>query len=243
MTAQQLSPEDFSKDILIIMTTYNRKKITELALKNIVETKKNATLWVIDDQSTEYDLDFLKSVVGDKAAKVEPNPERLNIERTRYRRQLEALETSFKYVYHTDNDAIHDPNWIERLQNITTAVPGHVVGLYNSPLHEQDTLQTIKEAALVVRRSCPGISYFFEQDLIRPAKPWLALFAQHPYVKAWDYVFSDLIKKPSLVSSVSFVEHYGKGGIHNQDFDRDKAVNPTMALAAGRLDILSQISE
>ena len=46
--------------INIYITTLNRKDITEFTLNNINQYKKDSKLFLYDDNSTDYDLSFLK---------------------------------------------------------------------------------------------------------------------------------------------------------------------------------------
>lgn len=58
--------------ILICLPVYNRKDITELVLENLNKYKGDATLWVYNDWSTEYDNDFLEPLC-DKVFKLPPS--------------------------------------------------------------------------------------------------------------------------------------------------------------------------
>lgn len=234
--------DDFSAKLLIVVTTYNRAKATELTLNNLIQTRRKAALWVLDDQSTEYDIHFLKkAALG--AERVEQREKNLGVDRQRFLTQLEALNTDFKYIYHTDNDAIHDSNWIARLYQIHSVFAANPICLYNTVFHVKHTIKLIEQMALAARKYCPGISFFYPQDLIRPnAKLIEELFNTSVLQTNWDFYFGHLIGAPTLTSLVSFVEHFGAQGLHNNDFERDRALSPTPELMLNRQKIIDLLS-
>ena len=215
--------EEFQKNILIVMTTFNRKAVTEICLKNIYDHKGSATLWVFDDYSTEYDLNYLKLIA--------PNAEfhrpqiKYGIEQLRLYIQLLASKTEYKFIYHIDNDCYHDPGWAKQLYKIYQQHKG-LIGLYNTMHHFHRTIEAKGE--YILRKACPGISFFYEQSKMLKI-PTL--------YNSWDFVFGDILG-PAAISTNSYVEHFGANGMHNGDFESDRASNPTPWLIAERERIL-----
>lgn len=232
--------DEFSSQILIVVTTYNRPTITQLALKNITETKRKAALWVLDDHSTEYDLDFLRATAFD-ATRIERRQEKLGVEYQRLTTQLEAFETDYKFIYHTDNDAIHDPDWITRLAQIYDMFKSNPICLYNTPFHMQHTVKVLDQFALAARKFCPGISFFYDQSLLKPSAHLIADIVKGPLKTNWDYYVSHFINMPTVTSLVSYVEHFGADGLHNSDFERDRALCPTPYLLRNRQGIIDYL--
>ena len=220
-----LSFDEFVKSTLIVMTTFNRKDITEICVKNIHEHKRDASLWIVDDHSTEYDINWLQSIAPN--ATIVQFTEKLGIEKLRYNIQVETLKTEYKFVYHTDNDAFHDPLWLVRLYELYYHnVP--VLGLYNTNHHFKHTVKEYSN--YILRSACAGISFWIEQEKIKSLPT--------EFNDSWDYEFCNMLGKRAVVSEVSFVEHFGGGGIHNRDFERDRAYNPTTFLKNERPRIL-----
>lgn len=240
-----MNVDEFSSRILIILTTYNRKKATEVSIKNLIEIKKNAMLWVVDDCSDAYDSTFLKSICGDKPdVQIYRCENRFGIERIRPIFQTSALATSFEYVYHTDNDTLHDPTWIDRIYEIHKALPDYPICLFNSKFHVTPSEQYLDALDVSVRRFCPGISFFLKQEWLRPQTKWLQILSLTPYPnRPWDFVFGDLLGKPTLTSKTSYVEHFGGGGIHNKDHETDRALHPTDYLRDMRDKIINIIGD
>lgn len=221
--------ESFKKSILIVMTTFNRADMTKLALKNIDSTRQGVALTILDDHSTEYSLDELKSWTSSHAVIRPQKKLRINLLRVEAHKLAQA--GNYKYVYHIDNDAIHDPCWVHRLYIMRRNYRG-VLCLYNTRHHFS---QTIKESSdFLFRASTPGLSFFYEVSQLDPIPT--------SFNNSWDFVFGDILG-PSCVSKVSYVEHFGAGGIHNHDFERDRAENPTLFLEKERPLIIQKLTQ
>lgn len=229
--------EKFSSEILVVVTTYNRPKITELALRNLSASSLKAGLWILDDHSTEYDLDFLRAAAP-HAERVERREKKVGIDHQRFLCQLEAFETDYKYIYHTDNDAFHDPDWIARLCQIHTAFKNVPICLYNTVFHIKNTMKIVEELAVALRKFCPGISFFYPQSLLQPSASRIKQLLTSPLTTNWDFYFGTFLGKPTATSLMSYVEHFGAGGIHNSDYDRDRAFSPTPYLLTERQKII-----
>jgi hypothetical protein len=216
--------DEFCKNILIVMTTFNRGDVTKLALENIDASRLNARLMVLDDHSTEFSLDDLKSWT--RSSGVLRLPSKLGINHLRVVAHRIAESGNLKYIYHIDNDAIHDPDWLYRLYDMRKKFRG-CLGLYNTAHHFMRTIQEYND--VVLRTSCAGISLFYDVADIKKVP--------ETFNNSWDFVFGDILGH-TFVSKVSFVEHLGAGGIHNKDFERDRAHNPTPWLVKERERLL-----
>ena len=216
--------EEFCQKTLIVMATYNRKQITEMCLKNLNSFRHGTALWVYDDHSTEISMEELS--IWAPGAEVRRAATKLGIEKLRLEIHREAQKQNFKYIYHTDNDAYHDPEWLRRLYEIRQKHDG-LIGLYNTNLHYHNNISVNDD--IIMRKSCPGISFFYEISKLKECPDKI--------YNSWDYVFGDKLA-PAAISKVSFVEHFGAGGIHNKDFNRDRAANPTPWLAEQRARLI-----
>ena len=217
--------EEFQKNILIVMTTFNRKAVTEICLKNIHDHKGFATLWVFDDHSTEYNLNNLK-LIAPSAHFFRPES-KMGIEKMRLHIQSLAHHTNYKFIYHIDNDCYHDPEWAKQLYKIYQHHDG-LIGLYNTLHHFHRTIENKGE--YILRKACPGISFFYEQAKLKEIPNKL--------YNSWDFVFGDMLGT-AAISNVSYVEHFGANGIHNSNYESDRAANPTPWLMQERERILN----
>lgn len=218
--------EEFSKNIMIAMATYNRKLITKICVENISKYKGLASLCIFDDHSTEYDkIDISSWGIVDSVNRF---PTKLGIEDLRVQIHKVAASLKFKYIYHIDNDAYHDPNWLIRLYELRKSHDG-LLGLYNSKFHIDRTLDD--KGSYILRSSCPGISYFYEVSKLGNVPTEFGK-------RCWDYAFGDKLC-PAAISNISYVEHFGADGVHNKDFDRDRACNPSSWLVDERIRILN----
>jgi len=199
--------------------------MTEICIQNLLETKKGATLLIYDDHSTEYDLNWLRELAP--SAFVLQKPIKLGIERLRFEIHRDISLTPFQYIYHTDNDTIHDPEWLTELHRIFMIYPKWI-GLYRSPFHKYK----LKADRFFFGTTCPGVSYFYPLNALDTEK---LKTTKH---KFWDFAFGEHLKEVA-VSEVSYVEHFGGGGLHNSDFERDRAINPTPYLVSKREEVLN----
>ena len=105
--------------ILIALSTFNRKNITKLCLENlkqIVDKDKKSKLVIYDDASTNYGDEFLKQY-SDNVLRFRVSG---GVERSRARafRDFIYIYKDFDLFYMTDNDTIHDPDFLDILRKL-----------------------------------------------------------------------------------------------------------------------------
>jgi tetratricopeptide (TPR) repeat protein len=111
---------------LIIVPVWNRKEITELALKSLMKHKgPHADLWVYNDWSTDYNNKWL-SKLCDKVIQLPPsdqtviknekNTKGMGVAHLRWAQFRDFAEQhDYDYLYLTDSDVIHDPTFMTTL--------------------------------------------------------------------------------------------------------------------------------
>lgn len=217
--------KDFCKQTLILYTSFNRPEITELSLANLESTRRGASLWIFDDASNNT-KEFLEKC-SPKAQRIERISINVGINRLRCYTQSKAFPSEYKYMYHTDNDAIHDPFWLNRLYEMSKVHSG-ILSLYNSDFHKKWTVSEDKEKRIIIRSECPGVSFFYDKTLLESHKINFPEYTKK--FEHWDFTFCKLINKKVAVSSRSFVEHFGAEGLHADSFEKERAVTPTLWL-------------
>jgi hypothetical protein len=155
--------------------------------------------------------------------------------------------TEFDILYLTDNDTIHDPMFVDILNEFFAEQENypfaHPVGLFRSVFHENAIEQQFEK--FLVCKTCPGVSQAYNREM---AKKIVQLLDNNPVMETrygWDYHWPAVLDRPFLISNQSYVEHLGRdlseGGIHcpnngssqehfRADFQRDRAVAPTESL-------------
>lgn len=250
--------------ILISVPVWNRKKITEITLKQLKNNKRpEDELWVYNDWSTEYGNDFLEQY-SDKVFKLdksnknvvknESNKNGMGVQHLRWHQFREFVKQNrFKYLYMTDNDAFHDPDFINRLMELYgkwklkngQKLP---VCLYNTIYHSQPQNKISENSDIVMRRTAPGVSMLYDFDMVKRIVTELDRFkssngSDPDY--GWDYFPSKWLNLPFITSKQSFVEHYGasKQAMHTPEgqWDRDRAIEPTEYLKSNRDQIISYL--
>ena len=246
--------------IMICVPVYNRKMITELALENLQKYKGDGNeLWVYNDWSTEYDNDFIEPLC-DRVVKLpasksvvvknENNKNGMGVASLRWQQFRDFLrEDRFDYIYFTDSDAIHDPNFINilletynkyKLKN-GDKIP---ICLYDTVWHSQPQNLLKDGVDVYMRRYAPGISHFYSKDMVKKIVSVLDSLSEVK-IYGWDYQTSDYLKLPFITTKISYVEHFGavKESMHTPQgqWDRDRANNPTQYLQDNRNSIISYL--
>ena len=103
--------------ILIALSTFNRIEITEMCLKNLSSVRSDdIKLVVYDDNSTTYNI-ATGSVYCDEIVRF---PKNIGIDSSRARAMRDFVYRFKEYdlLYFTDNDSIHDPDFVNVLINL-----------------------------------------------------------------------------------------------------------------------------
>ena len=247
--------------ILICVPAHNRQKITEIALKSIYDNKKNASVWVYNDWSTEYDNDVLEPY-ADKVLKLEKSKKTvvknennifgMGVQHLRWNQLRGFLkQDEFDAIYLTDSDAVHDPDYIDILKTLysqTSDKKGRKlpISLYNSAFHTLSTLED--RGGVIVRKTAPGISQMYDKEMCKIIVSELDKLEKDPeggVYDWWDYRCIEYLKRPIITTKKSYLEHYGavEGSMHTHkgDWDKDRAINPTEALSKDRDKIISYL--
>ena len=157
-------------NILIALATYNRKNLTKICLENISKLlDKNSALIIYDDGSDEYNENFLRKF----SSNVLRFRVKGGIERSRARcfRDFLYIHKKFDLLYITDNDVIHDPNFLNRIRELNsiskTLDKKLPFGLFNSIFHNKagNVLEQHKEYSL--RKTCPGVSQCYDRNMVK----------------------------------------------------------------------------
>lgn len=217
------------------VATWNRKKITEICLKQLYSNKRDSFLHISDDYSTEYSISDMSKYCD----LIEQPVKKLGIHAMRCWEIEQFLKTDYDLIYFTDNDAFHDPSYIDRLKDVYSRYKTPV-SLYNTRWHFMNTVR--EEQDVVIRTTMPGISQLYDRAM---ATTILNILKQNGIPDyAWDYRFVEYLKMQTTTTRSSYVEHFGIHGIHNpgNDFERDRATNPTMYLIEKRQPIINYLT-
>lgn len=246
--------------ILICVPVWNRKDITELVLTQLNKYKGEGNeLWVYNDYSTEYDNDWLSSMCdkvvqlpeSDKVVvKNEINKKGRGVQHIRWQQFRDfAKQNEFDFIYMTDNDALHDPDYIKQLLSLhkkykTKNGMKLPVCLYNTIYHSQPQNSKFQNDEVFLRITAPGISQFYSKEMVKKIVDVLEKQKEDP-IYAWDYRAQEWLKLPWITTKNSFVEHFGasKESMHTPEgmWDRDRALNPTEYLKNTRDDIIKYL--
>ena len=246
--------------VLITVPVWNRKKITELSLKQLNKYKGEGNeLWVYNDWSSEYDNDWLEDKC-DKVfklpsskkvvAKNETNSNGMGVQHLRWHQFREfSKQSKFDYLYMTDNDTIHDPDFMDVMiklhsKYITKSGIKLPVCLYNSVYHSQAQNNKFQNDEVMLRITAPGVSMYYSKEMVDAIVEELDKQTEDP-IYAWDYRAQEWLKRPWITPKTSYVEHFGASpeSMHTPEgmWNRDRAVNPTEYLQDIREDVISYL--
>lgn len=222
------------KRILIAVSTCERRRTTAVSLANLSAFSLNADIIIWDDCSQEYSGTELEPY----AKKVFRSPKRIGIHALRGLQIKFFLEDKqYERLYFTDSDVAHDPNWQCVAERLLLA-HGHPVCLYNTRFHTRGAELPLDGLdAAFLRKTCPGVSLYLKREMVEEAVNALAPEHSAHWFSNWDGQFMNLIASRGhqfTHSQISYLEHFGAGGIHNADNFRDTANYPTPYLKEAR---------
>lgn len=225
--------------ILIVVSAFNRKKITGLSLAQTKRYKTaNCCLSVYDDHSTDYDNAFL----SEYADEVIQLPEKMGIDRLRWVQFKNFLETDFDYLYLTDNDVIHDPDFIATLNYLYEKGRRRFpVSLFNNIFMLQPRLILYCRNGLFIKTSAPGASMFFDRNMVESIMSVSDKIGNQLDYLPWDNRAVACLRLPWITPEMSYLEHFGAGGLNSDNYERERAVNPTDYLRQRRAGILKYL--
>jgi peptidylprolyl isomerase len=226
--------------VSIAVSVFNRKKITQLSLAQLKRYKNDGChLRVYDDHSTEYDRSFLEPY-ADEVIKL---PAKMGIHNLRMHQLRNFLETRYDFLYLTDNDVIHDPGYVAALEALYE-MGGRLlpVCLYNTGFHNFEGNILYSDKGVILKKTAPGVSMFFDRGMAEK----IVSFAEkagsaHQFI-GWDFRVIAYLDLPWLTPQTSYLEHFGADGMHNPDFERDRAIDPTPYLAERRQAIIDYLT-
>jgi glycosyltransferase involved in cell wall biosynthesis len=242
--------------ILIALSTYNRPVITELCLQNLQAIRSETVkLFIYDDCSTAYNYQYLEKY-ADKVIRFSPNVG-IELSRATAIRDFVFKHTEFDLIYFTDNDAIHDPEFINIIKGIRYLQNNNQqflpFSLFNSVYHKQGIIKETE--GYYIQQTIPGISQGYTRALAKTIVEKLNTTPKLDRQYGWDYIYTQILNLPCLVPKQSYVEHFardmfeagmhaknsGTGVLGLQDFERDRALNPTEYLVNIRPAIINKI--
>ena len=244
--------------IFIALSTFNRKTVTSLCLENLkksVEKDNYSLLSIYDDASTSYDIEYLKKF-SDNVLRF---PKNGGIERSRARsvRDFIYIYENYDLFYMTDNDTIHDPNFLNILRTIYQSSSSGFekklpIGLFNSVFHTQPKNILHENEMISLRHTCPGVSQCFNRNMVEKIVKFIDKNPIYETLYGFDYYWPACLNLPFIQTKTSYLEHFARDklekGLHSSlsndpmvDFDRDRALSPTPYLKKIRKKIIKKI--
>jgi len=228
--------------IRIDVPCYNRKNITELVLSQLYKHKhNNCDIRIYNDKSDEYDNSLLEQwgdVINYEMPKKQDRWK--NIHTIRYNAYLDFLNEDYDFLYMTDNDAFHDPSYMNILLDLFNKTKLPVCGYKSkfmsgfSPQYRKDINKN--EKYHIINNTNGGISIFLSKEHVENL-----MTKYNKKTIMWDCDTWKHLGNKYVLSKHSILDHYGKNGLHNKDWNFEYALNPTKYLSKLRPNIIKYL--
>ena len=161
-------------------------------------------------------------------------------------RDFEYIYNEFDLFYMTDNDTIHDPEFLNILRSIYESSSEKIenklpIGLFNSVFHNDPQNIIHENEVISIRKTCPGVSQCYDRPMVSKIIKFLN---KNPFMKLFmalittgqHHLISHFFKqKPHILN---ILRDKTEKGIHSpfnsddpvKDLERDRALNPTKYL-------------
>jgi hypothetical protein len=197
--------------VAIGIATYNRRHLVELHAASLCSSSipPGTALIVIDDVSTEYDIDFLTSIYPKFAAIRQRSQHSGGASFANRDLMRQLLATDADAMLMLDSDLLVSSNFLELGVSMLPRTDG-ILSLFNTPNHP-----TIgARGPFVLKRSVGCAGTLWRRDLA--AK----VLDEVPAGRSWDWRFSDFMVKAGIEICVvrdSLVQHAGFSHGANSD--------------------------
>ena len=196
-------------DVAIYIKTHNRKGITEKCLERISQicSETGAVLFLIDDFSDEYDLDFLRQYTPHVRQMMNTHlsiRERCGL--CRHDNLVEFKDSTFAYCYFTDNDVFHDRGFLDEGKRLELLYKEPVT-LYRSNIHVKTHIEGCFYSQF------QGTSLLFSKEGKFLEVSINSLEKKSP--RGWDWRMGSYNK--FVFSEYSYVEHFQKDSVNSKN--------------------------
>lgn len=198
--------------VAIGVSTYNRRHLVDLNAASLRSSSipPDTALIVVDDASTDYDADYLRSIYpGFSDVRRRPeNSGGASFANRDVMRQL--LETDADAVLLLDSDLLVSSNFLDRGVSLLPGTDG-VLSLFNTPNHPDIGAR----GPFVLKASIGCAASLWRRELA--AK----VLSEVPAGAQWDWRFSEFLRRAGVdIYAVrdSLVQHIGYSQGHNSTF-------------------------
>ena len=217
--------------LMVGFAVYNRPLITKICLNQLSKIVEKKDIFITDDGSSNKEL---KSYLGKF-----PNvifQKNKGVDRVRLAEMKRFCKSEYDLFYITDNDAFLDPSAIEIMKWVynETRLP---VSCYNSIYFRPDHIKE-KFKKYTIINACAGISMLFDKQMVDKI-----LKTRHDRKKTmWD-VASYEILGGFAITNISYVQHYGKDGLHFKTRLEERALNTSEYLQIMDCRIMKELND
>lgn len=244
-----------------VMLTRERRATVELCLPAWAAAKQDMELWCFDDGSTEYDAEWLRGLGADRVFPMTPELVKASAQVKGSWRIAGLIQEALRrvlnerpdadWIYICDSDTYPDPDARAVMAELEKRGSHWLYSLYRSSYQERvrsdwyATLSMVPGPGLtqvLERRRAPGCALLIDARALRELGSPFGITPE-AYAEnggSWDHVLASELG-PVGVLGTSYVDHLGRGGLHNADWNVDQAEHPTAALREARPHLIGRI--
>ena len=152
----------------------------------------------------------------------------MGVHNLRFNQFRKFLETDFDFLYMTDSDVIHDPQFISALEALyEIGNKKFPVSIYNSIFTIHPGIILYYKNGIMLKTTAPGISMFYDRKMVETIVESMDKTDQTLDYLPWDNKVAIYLDLPWVTPETSYLEHYGAHGLNSDNYERDRAMSPT----------------
>lgn len=208
--------------IRLSMATYNRRDVLEKCIYSLsmVDNLDEIEVAIYDDNSSEYDIDFLKSLIP-FASKVVRNDENYRADKNMYSMYKDFLDSDADFLLQCDSDMLFHKDLINAARQLCEKNQDAIYSFYNSNNHHfipDKPIINIGGRAYQEKYDIGGASALFSKKIIKNIIDNI-IITNNDYT-FFDWRWSQYISNqniPVLVPKHSLMQHIGYVGQNNYE--------------------------
>ncbi len=208
------------KPILVVVSTFNRRDLTGIALDSIRRNKSSlSNVLIIDDSSADYSLEWL----GRWGFPVLRQPANVGVGLAAFWRYKEFIARGYAYLCALDNDVLVSKHFdLEMLRLFCAVDDGKrtVVSGYHSTTQSTYPPKSFSETDYWLATTINGISQFTDRASAERLMPEM----ENKWDTLWDITISRAVTRIA-VPKRSLIQHLGIHGSGVNGVSDDVAVN------------------
>lgn len=230
--------------IKVDIPVYNRKFITEKCLEKLRQIKIGSQgvcqfdIYLHNDKSSEFSQQFLNHY-GDYVINYKNHQ---GIHKIRSQNFKDFLDSSYDFLYLTDNDALHDNLVFQKLRQGYESTQLPVTAFISNYCYNNFSwykINPVNSDIGIIKGSGGGISWFLSREHVKKIVNKMG----EEFQDMWDCYMLNALGNVYAITLNSYVEHLGKDGMHHQSWDSECCLHPTKEIQEESKKIIKEYEQ